>query len=98
MKREKWEGMNEFFMQIWNKTPHNKRVCYETGVKLKYPPLTTYFHHVLEKSDHKYKKFAYKEWNIVLLHPDVHTQVHIDIDKTPKVKALREQLLKNPPI
>lgn len=89
--------MWEFFKEIWDETPYNRRKCYETGVRLKGPPLSTYFHHVLEKEDNKYPEYAYCKWNIVLLHPDVHAQVHLNIDKTPKVKALREALEKNPP-
>jgi hypothetical protein len=67
------------------------KVCYETGKQLPSPPLTTYFHHVLPKS--KYPEFRLCEWNILLLHPEVHDQAERNIDKTPKVKAYRDQLL-----
>jgi hypothetical protein len=91
---EKWEKekMFHFFMDIWDKTPKNERKCYETGKWLGNEPLSTFFHHILEKE--KYPEYCLCEWNIVLLHPDVHNQVHSNIDKTPKVKALREEILK----
>lgn len=68
--------------------------CYETGKRLKrehFRLLTTCYHHVLEKKS--YPQYKLSRENIVILHPDVHLQVHQDIDKTPKVKALREKLL-----
>lgn len=95
MKREQEKKdtieMHEFFMQIWNNLPPFRRRCYETGVPLRNPPLTTYFHHVLPKS--KYPEYRLCDWNIVLLQPEVHEQAEINLDKTPRVKEYKQRLL-----
>lgn len=90
-RKEDTKKLHEFFLEIWNKLPPYRRVCYETGQQLRSPPLSTYFHHVLAKKE--YPEYRLCEWNIVLLHPDVHDQAEKNIDKTPNVKAYREQLL-----
>ena len=90
-ERMEKEKMFLFFIEIWEDTPQSMRKCYETGRWLGNEPLSTFFHHVLEKQT--YPEFCLERWNIVLLHPDVHNQVHSNIDKTPKVKALKEELL-----
>lgn len=88
----------KMFLEIWdeNKIISNDReyvTCYETGKRI-YDGLknsSTIYHHVLHKS--KYKEYDLCKWNIVLLTPDVHTQVHSNIDKTPKVKELTNKLM-----
>lgn len=77
-----------FYSKIWEKKEH---VCYETGKYLGSEPLTLFFHHVLPKA--KYPQYRHCEWNIVLLHPDVHVQVETFLDKAPKVKELTQQLM-----
>lgn len=77
----------KFYLEIWIERDH---VCFETGEYLGEEPLMTMFHHVLEKS--KYPEYRHDKWNIVLLKPEVHNQVHSNIDKTPKVKELTERL------
>lgn len=88
------EKDSEFYMEIWDERPH---VCYETGVILQ-APYKTMFHHCLLKS--KYPQFRYTKENILLLHPDVHSMVHSNIDKCPRVKEytkmLKEKLLYGP--
>ena len=80
-------SLGEFYQEIWDETIN--KVCYETGQYLGREPLTTMFHHILEKS--KYPEYKFCKWNIVLLRPEVHEQVHLNIDKTPKVKALKKK-------
>lgn len=81
------EEDKKFYLEIWiEREPY----CFETGEYLGDEPLITMFHHVLEKS--KYPQFRHEKWNVVLLTPDVHSQVHSNIDKCPKVKALTERL------
>lgn len=87
------EKMWNFFLEIWDSTPPSERKCYETGRPLVGVPLTVYFHHVLPK--HLYPEYKYCKWNVVLLTWLVHDQAEIDIDKTPKVKALYEHLLES---
>ena len=70
-----------FYMKIWEDREH---ICFETGEYIS-EPLMTVFHHVLEKSH--YPEYRHCPWNIVLLLPDIHNQVHTNIDKTPNVLA-----------
>lgn len=91
-KKELLEEDFKLYKEIWNERPH---YCYETGKWLGNEPLTTMFHHVLFK--HDYPLYRHEKWNIVLLSPDIHSQVHSDMDKTPKVKALMKELLNNLP-
>lgn len=78
----------EFYTLIWQSRPH---VCFETDVDLGSEPRNYMFHHVLEKE--KYPEFRHEPWNIVLVTWDVHNQVHSNIDKTPRIKELRQDLL-----
>jgi hypothetical protein len=77
----------EFFLEIWNERPH---VCYETGKPIYGEPLSIYFHHCLEKNP--YPQFALEKWNIVIVTGETHSQVHSNIDKTPKIKQLTKEL------
>lgn len=54
-------------------------------------PLTIWFHHLLPKA--KFPKFRHKEWNIAVLCAHCHSQCETDIDKVPKIKQLRDELL-----
>jgi 5-methylcytosine-specific restriction endonuclease McrA len=83
------EADQMFYEGIWNSRPH---FCFESGAYLGEEPASYMFHHVLEKS--KYPQFRHCDWNIVVLSWEKHNQVHNNIDKTPRVKFLREQLLK----
>lgn len=87
LKKELVQNDMSFYFTIWQNRPH---ICYETGKNLGVKPLITMFHHVLPKQS--YPEFRHCEWNIVLLHPDVHNQVETNIDKCPKVKKLTEEL------
>lgn len=93
-KKEYTKKQFEFFLEIWKEREH---ICFETGAYLGKEPLSTMFHHCLFKSSHP--QFALLKENIVLLHPDVHSQVHTDSSKTPKVeeytKKLKIKLLDN---
>lgn len=84
------QKMWEMFLEIWDEKPH---FCEETGVPIYGKPLTTMFHHVLEKEKNKYPQFKLCKWNIMILLPEVHDQAHKNIDKTPKVKFKRQFLL-----
>lgn len=88
-KKSQYAEDVKFYSKIWSFRPH---ICYETGIYLGVEPRSYMFHHVLEKE--KYPEFRHEVWNIVLLGWDAHNQVHSNIDKTPKVKTLREKLLK----
>mgnify|MGYP003467327390 CR=1 FL=1 len=86
--------MYKKFHEIWDKQETNGYcICYATGVKLyrnSYRDNSCVYHHVLLKS--KYPQYALEEWNIVIVHPDAHTQVHSNIRKCPKIMELTEKL------
>lgn len=96
-KEEKTEMFNLFFTlwdeKEWEVEEERFVYCFETGRKLpreKFRLLTTCYHHVLEKGI--FPQYSLLKENIVILHPDIHQLVHQNIEKTPKVKALREEL------
>ena len=79
--------MQEFFLDIWKKRPHNSEI---SGVYLGSEPMSTYFHHILPKE--KYPDAKYDEQNIILLTLDEHTNVESDMYKYEEVNNRREQL------
>jgi 5-methylcytosine-specific restriction endonuclease McrA len=80
----------EFYLEIWLASPH---VC-QCGCnkKLGKEPLTLFFHHLLEKRN--YPQFRHTPENIMILAPDCHQQVEVDIDKRPAVKRRRAEVEK----
>lgn len=81
------EKRNAFFETIWNKRPHK---CEVTGVSLGRIPNSMYFHHILPKS--KYPELEFIEENIIILHPDIHARVELDIYKYEEINKRREKL------
>lgn len=80
-----------FFIDLWLERcdDDGNCFCYETGEKLLGDYLidnSCCYHHILPKE--KYPEYKYSKENVVILEPSVHTQVHTDMDKTPKVKEL----------
>jgi len=86
--------MDEFFKTVWDQREdeNGNCVCYETGRELpfSYRQNRCCYHHVLPKS--VYPKYKFERWNIVILHPDVHTKVEGNLDLCPKVKQLTLKL------
>lgn len=91
-KKERTKKLHNWFLELFDKhclEDENGKyvICFETGKKLYeqyYKFNTSIYHHALEKS--KFPEFEFEEWNIIFLSPEVHNQVHTDINKTPKVK------------
>lgn len=95
-KGEKVKRLHQFFRDLWDKQEDEQGscYCYETGQELsgyKFRSNTCCYHHILAKS--KYPDYSMEDWNIVILHPDVHTLVENDLDKCPKVKALTKNIM-----
>ena len=95
-KAENTRLLNAFFKEIWDEREDMEGACYcfETGVKsdgFRYRGNTCCYDHVLEKS--KYPQYAMLSCNIVILHPDTQTLKGINLDKVPKLKKYREELL-----
>ena len=86
--------MYKVFLRLWdNQVDELGHVyCYETNKVMdgRYRENTCVYHHILEKS--KYPEYALEEWNIVIVHPDTHAQIHSNIYKCPKIKKLTEKL------
>jgi hypothetical protein len=75
--REQSRMDHEFFTEIWEE---RDGICDVTGEFLG-EALSTMFHHLLPKA--KYPQFRYCKWNILLVKPDIHAQIEIDISKVP---------------
>lgn len=97
-KAKRTQELHQWFLQIWNKRRERDELdyfvrCFETGQKLyeKYFKYNTCcYHHLIEKSTHP--EYEFEEENLVIIHPDIHTLTHNDIDKTPKLKELKKKL------
>ena len=83
------EKRNQFFESIWNKRPHR---CEVTGAVLGRIPNSMSFHHILPKQ--KYPELEFIEENIVILHPDIHARVEMNMYKYEEINQKREQLKK----
>lgn len=97
-KVENVKEMHNLFRQIWDEREDEEGYCYcfETGISMhgsKYRSNTACYDHVLEKGKGSYPEYKYLRENIIILHPDVHYSKGVNIDRCPKVKAYREQLL-----
>ncbi|PWT75796.1 MAG: hypothetical protein C5B59_08050 [Bacteroidetes bacterium] len=82
---------DEFLRGLWDALKPEERICYETGEPLGGKYLKIFAHHVLEKKD--YPQFRYEPWNIRWVSRKTHRNVHDDIDRCPKLKALTAQLI-----
>lgn len=80
-----------FYLEIWDEREH---VCFETGEPIFSEPLTLFFHHILDKGIERYEKYRHCKWNIVLVTWVTHDTVHKNIDLCPKIKELRDKLIK----
>jgi hypothetical protein len=84
-----FEADKLFYMEVWIASPHR---CTECGCNLGKEPLTILFHHLLPKA--QYPQFRHTPENIVLVCRDHHAQAETDIDKVPKIKARRNEVVK----
>lgn len=97
-KKERTEKLHRWFLELFDKhclEDENGKyvICFESGKKLYekyYKYNTSIYHHILEKN--RYLEYEFEEWNIVFLSPEIHDQVHVNIDKTPKVKEKTNEL------
>lgn len=97
-KRERTKKLHEWFLELFDKhclEDENGKyvICFESGKKLYekyYKYNTSIYHHILEKS--RYLEYEFEEWNIIFLSPEMHDQVHKNIDKTPKVKEKTNEI------
>lgn len=88
--------MHEWFRELWDEREDEEGYirCFESGRPLHgriYRSNTCCYDHVLEKS--VYPQYAMNKKNIVIIHPDIHTVRHKDLDNCPRIKKLRMELL-----
>lgn len=86
--KERWDKDKEFYLGIWQKS--NKR-CQISGRYLGNEPLTTFFHHILPKS--KFPQYRYAEWNVIMLAPEIHEQIELDMDKVAGFRKIYDDLI-----
>jgi hypothetical protein len=94
-KKSETEKLHKWFLDIWDMTEDASGYCfcYETHEPMHrsiYRDNSCCYHHLLEKS--KYPQYALEEWNLVIVLPRIHSQVHSNIDKTPRIKILTTEL------
>ena len=99
IKKEKTKVLHQFFLDLWDERADKNGCirCFETDIYMSptiYRENSCCYHHILEKSNPNYKQYALEKWNIVIILPDVHNQVHANIEFTPKIKKLTEKLKK----
>lgn len=83
--------MKDFFLDIWKERPHYSEISQQF---LGNEPKTLYFHHIILKSDKKYREVGrYDRENIILLTADEHQMVHLDMYKYEEINKRRELLL-----
>lgn len=90
--------LHELFREIWDEREDEEGYCYcfESGVAMhgtRFRSNTCCYDHVLEKNKDSYPEYEMVKKNIIILHPDVHALKTGSIDKCPKVKAYRDELL-----
>lgn len=101
IKKKRTKDLHIWFLLIWDKRREKDKLgyfvrCLETGQKLYehyYKFNTCCYHHLFEKST--YPEYEFNEENLVIIHPDIHTLTHNNIDKTPRLKNLKESLILN---
>jgi hypothetical protein len=81
--------MFHLFMKIWYSRGNRSEV---SGTPLGKEPLSTFFHHILPKETHD--EYRLVEENIIILTPEEHDNVHIDMYRYEEINKRREQLLK----
>lgn len=85
------DEMREFFLSIWRKRPHYSEI---SGQSLGNEPLSTYFHHIIEKSDRLYGELGkFDAENIVLLTAEEHEIIHKGMYRYEKINQRRKYLL-----
>lgn len=85
-ERATFEADKEFYREIWVASPH--RCTCGCNAKLGKEPLTTMFHHLLEKA--QYPEYRHCPPNIMILHPDCHSAYHSNPLNRPEVMRRRE--------
>lgn len=86
-RKKKTEGMQDFFMHIWNTRIHKSEI---SGEHLGKEALSVFFHHILPKN--KYEDAQFDEDNIILLTFEEHDTVESDMYKYEEINVRREKL------
>lgn len=101
-KQQETEGMYSFFYSVWNEREKvdpiddlRYVICYETGKKMHrafYRNNSCIYHHCLPKA--QYPQYKFTKANILLILPEVHSQIHTNPSKCPKVLEYTNNLIK----
>lgn len=94
LKKDLLKEDHEFYKKVWFKRFFDgipKPKCEVCDKPLGWEPLTTFFHHILEKRN--FPQLRHHEKNIAILCPDCHSQYETFPDKVPYLVNLRKQLL-----
>lgn len=94
-KKEDSSKLHNFFIDLWDERcdSNGNCFCFESGKLMSrevYRENIACYHHLLFKS--RFPEFKFNKDNIVIITPDIHTQTHQDIYKTPKIKDETERI------
>lgn len=98
LKAEQTRELHKWFLSLWDEQQDDSGncYCYETGRRLSrdvYRENTCCYSHLLPK--HKYPEYAKEAWNVVIVHPEAHTQFEMYPEKAPKQQELKQKLIKD---
>lgn len=80
-----------FFLSIWAKRSHRSEISRDS---IYGEPLSSYFHHIILKSDILYGELGkFDEENVILLSLEEHEAVHRDMYKYEEINKRREKLI-----
>ena len=83
--------MRDFFLSVWNSRPHRSEI---SNTPIFGEILSTYFHHIIEKSDIMYGELGkFDAENIIIITPQEHDDIHRDMYLYEEVNKRREKLL-----
>lgn len=99
-KRSGTLEMQQWFLKLWDEREEwveneNYVICFETGKKLLrkyYRENSCCYSHILPKS--KFPQYRMCNWNLVIVHPDAHSQFETYPEKAQKQYELKKVLLK----
>ena len=100
-KAQRTKDLHNWFLEVWQKRREKDELgyfvrCFETGQKLYenyYKFNTCCYSHYYPKNN--YQEYAMKEWNIEIIHPNVHSQWELNKQKCIKMYSRWLYLQKN---
>ena len=97
-KKKEWlNELHEWELKLWDSLEDKNGYvyCYETGAPMHrsiYRENLCIYSHCLPKGNHKYKKYAMENWNILIVLPNIHTLWENNPEKCPKMYTYTQKI------